>query len=144
PIAVECARRRMKRLGPTAPSSGRWSWPEGARRNEARRDVGVVKRIELCPEHVALEPDRVDTKLLQLTRRGVPFDIVEGKICVAGRLAETPAEVGHHLLVDEVVVLQHPCDPLAMDRGREQLRQRGGNGLHQRALTHEIYVSLDG
>src|SRR5690606_20194722 len=72
------------------------------------------------------------------------FDIVEGKICVAGRLAETPAEVGHHLLVDEVVVLQHPCDPLAMDRGREQLRQRGGNGLHQRALTHEIYVSLDG
>ena len=117
---------------------------EGAGRDQARRDVGVVQRVELGPQHVALEAHGIDGGRLLLRRRGVALDVVEGEVGVAVGLVEAALEILHGPLADEIVALQHAGDALAVDGRREQLGQRGGHRLQQRALAHEIDVGLDG
>ena len=116
---------------------------EGAGRDQARRDIGVVQRVELRPQHVALEAHGIDHLGLLLGRRGVALDVVEREVGVAVGLVEAALEILHRLLADEVVALQHAGDALAVDRRREQLGQRGGHRLQQRALAHEVDVGFD-
>ena len=104
----------------------------------------MVQGVELGPQHVALEAHGIDGGGLLLRRRGVALDVVEGEVGVAVGLVEAALEILHGLLADEVVVLEHAGDALAVDGGREQLGERGGHRLQQRALAHEIDIGLDG
>ena len=54
-------------------------------------DVGMVERVELHPEHVALEADGVDAGFLLGARLGVLLDVVEREVGVARRLDRAAA-----------------------------------------------------
>ena len=103
-----------------------------------------MERVELRPEHVALEAHGVHARLLLLARAGVRLDVVEREARVERRLHESLLEIGHHVIVDEIVVLEHPGDALLVDLGREQLGQRGGDRDDERLLDDEAHVGFDG
>src|SRR5215472_1511361 len=96
---------------------------EGARRNMAV-DIGVIERIELHPQHVGLEDQRVADEFALLRRGGVLLHVLKRKASVARRLLQATAEIAHDVGVDEVVVLQHATDALFMQVRREQFGQR--------------------
>src|SRR6478736_720932 len=96
-------------------------------------DIGMIERVELHPQHVGLEDQRVADRLALGLRRRVLLDIVERKAGVARRLRQPPLEIAHDIRIDEVVVLQHAGDALLVQVRREQFGERGGNRL-QRAL----------
>ena len=74
---------------------------------------------------------------------GVALDVVEGEVGVARRLRKPGGEVGEGVLVDEVVAREHRARALADDGGREQLGERGRDGLQKRPLAHEVHVGVD-
>src|SRR4051794_24770624 len=66
-----------------------------AGRNDAGRDVGVLKRVELRPQNIALELHRADAGLLLGAGQGVSLDEVQREVGIARRLREPAAEIGH-------------------------------------------------
>ena len=72
------------------------------------------------------------------------LDEFEREVGVARRLRQAALEIGHHVVVDEVVVGQHAGDALAMDGGREQFGERRGGGDDQRLLDHEAHIGFAG
>src|SRR6478672_7685595 len=84
---------------------------EGPRRNVAV-DIGMIERVELHPQHVGLEDQRVADRLALGRCRCVLLDIIKRKAGVARRLRQPPLEIAHDVGIDEVVVLQHAGDAL--------------------------------
>src|SRR5579885_2243954 len=108
-----------------------------------RRDVGVVERIELGPEHVAFEFERGEHGLLLIRPARFALYVVECEIGVARRLSQARIEIGERVAADEGVIRQHARDALADDARREQLSERRRHCLKQRALAHEAHIGLD-
>src|SRR5882724_11247773 len=115
---------------------------EGARRDMAL-DIGVVQRVELHPEHVGLEDQRVADRGALLRRGGVFPDIFERKASIARRLLQAAAEIAHDVRIDEIIVLQHAGDALLVQVWREQLGERGGDGLQRRLVAAEMHIGFD-
>src|SRR5882757_1210900 len=115
---------------------------EGARRNMAL-DIGVVQRVELHPEHVGLEDQRVADRGALLRRGGVLPDIFERKASVARRLLQAAAEIAHDVRIDEIIVLQHAGDALLVQVRREQFGQRGGNRFKRGLVAAEMHIGFD-
>src|SRR5581483_4479983 len=125
---------------PLMPVPSRSLRSEGTWRDQARRNVGMVEGVELCPQHVALEAHGIDDGSLLRRRRRMDLDVVEGEVGIAVGLVQAAPEILHGPLADESIALQHAGDALAVDGGREQLGERGGHGFQQRALAHEVDV----
>jgi hypothetical protein len=85
-----------------------WRRPAGTRPVECCRcHVSVVERIQLRPEHVALEFQRLQNLLLLIWEPRLALHIVQRKICVPRRLIEALVEIAQRLRIDETVALQH-------------------------------------
>src|SRR5438067_10047841 len=82
---------------------------EGARRYVAIH-IGVVKGIELDPQHVGLEDQCIAHGFALGRGRGMLLDIFEREAGIARRLLQAAAEIAHDIRIDEVIVLQHPRD----------------------------------
>ena len=63
-------------------------WVISARRDQARRHIGIVKAVELGPQHVALEDERFHHGGLLLGSDRVLLDIVRGEIGISRRLGQ--------------------------------------------------------
>src|SRR5262245_28497901 len=88
---------------------------ERAGRDQSWRHVGLMQRVELGPQDVALEANRRNHASLLLGRLRMALDVVEGEIRVTVGLIEAAPEVLHRPLADEVVALEHAHNALAMD-----------------------------
>src|SRR5262245_5234694 len=75
------------------PSSRHPTRVKGPRRNETRLDIREVKRVELCPEHVAFKAQGVEDQRLLFRSIGVLLDIAEGEGDVGRRLGQSRGEV---------------------------------------------------
>src|SRR5262249_61219669 len=93
---------------------------EGAGRNVAL-DIGVLERVELHPEHVGLEDQRIADQLALFRRAGVLLDVLQRKAGIARRLGQAAAEIAHDVGIDEIIMLQHAGDALFMQVRRGQL-----------------------
>ena len=67
---------------------------KGARRDQPRRDIGIVKRVQHAPQHIALERKRIDHRLLLFGVSRMPFHPFEREIGIALGLRRTLVEVG--------------------------------------------------
>src|SRR5262245_33921409 len=76
---------------------------ECTRRNVAL-DIGVVERVELHPQHVGLEDQRIADGLALFLRLRVLLHELQRKPRVARRLGQAAAEIAHDVGVYEVVV----------------------------------------
>ena len=103
-----------------------------------------MQRIQHGPQHVALENERPDRRLLLLRRPGLALDIVESEIRIARRLGQALLEIGENLGRYIVVVLQHARDADTDGFRREHFGQRRGDGFQKRFLPHEMHIGLDG
>src|SRR5438552_297588 len=124
------ARRSLARLG-----------HEGARRYMAI-DIGMVKGIELDPQHVGLEDQRVAHRFALGRGPGMLLDVFEREAGIARRLLQAAAEIAHDIGIDEVVMLQHPADALFVQVGRKQLGQRGGDRFQRRLVAAEMHIGF--
>src|SRR6185437_12533112 len=84
--------------------SARSLWNESAGRNQARIDIGEIERIELGPQHVALEAQRRQHFLLVGARLRLGLHVAQREVDILRRLDQPRREVGQRLLGDEVVV----------------------------------------
>src|SRR5579883_1574978 len=107
-------------------------------------DIGAPQRVELRPEHIALELERLDRELLFGARPGMGFDVVERPFRIPLRLRRALREIGERLLADEIVVGQHAAHALADDIGREELGERRGDRLERAARAAEFDIGIDG
>src|SRR5262249_40912305 len=96
---------------------------ERARRNVAL-DIGMVERVELHPQHVGLEDQRVADGFALSLRLRILLDVLQRKAGITRRLRQAAAEIAHDVGVHEIIVLQHARDALFMQVRREQLGQR--------------------
>src|SRR5215210_1945928 len=94
---------------------------ESSWRDQPRIVISEIERIELRPQHVAFEPERIERRGLRLRRARVPLHIVERERRIVWRLRKAALEILHHPVADEVVVLQHAGDSLLVDLRGEQL-----------------------
>ena len=117
--------------------------PESARWDEARRNIGVVQRVKLRPEHVAFEAHGANACLLFLTRLRIRHHIGQHEFRIARGLCQPAFEIGHHKIIDEIIILKHADDALAMDRRREELGERGGDCDDERLFAHEAHIGFD-
>src|SRR5215468_5042798 len=67
---------------------------EGARRNMAI-DIGVIERVELHPQDVGLEDQRIADSRPLVLRPCMFLDIVEREIGIARRLRQAALEIAH-------------------------------------------------
>ena len=107
-------------------------------------DISVVKRVELGPEHLTFELQRVDHRLLLLAIAGMVEAVGQSEIGVSLGLNRTLVEIGQRLLRDEVVMGEHALGANADDIRREELGQRRGDRLQKRALANEMHIGVDG
>src|SRR5262245_60607703 len=70
---------------------------ERAGRDQPGLDIGEIERIELCPQHVTLEVERVQHRLLLGPGARVLLDVGQCKVHVLRRLGEPRREVGQRL-----------------------------------------------
>src|SRR5437016_2606373 len=124
------ARRSLARLG-----------HEGARRYMAI-DIGMVKGIELDPQHVGLEDQRVAHRFALGRGPGMLLDVFEREAGIARRLLQAAAEIAHDIGIDEIIVLQHAADALFVQVRCEQLGERGGDGFQRRPVAAEMHIGL--
>ena len=111
-----------------------WAVREGRVRIGRRSDLEVV---------VGDPTASAEHALLRLGRPCVLLHIFQREIGIARRLGEAALEIGHHVVADEIVVLQHAGDSFPVDVRREQFGQRRGNGFDQRLVADEIHIGLD-
>ncbi len=83
-LAVEFSLRRFVRVREVDRASARQGFlcslrPKGAGRNEAGLDICEIKRVELRPQHVGLESQRRQCRLLLLGRARVFPDVGQGE-----------------------------------------------------------------
>src|SRR6185503_3523307 len=88
-------------------------------RNHAWVVISQIERIELRPQDVTFESQSIERRALRLGRAGVPLHIIQGVVGVARRLGQPALEILHHVVADEVVILQHARDALSMNLRRE-------------------------
>ncbi len=117
---------------------------KSAGRDQSRLDISEIERVELHPQHVAFEAQGIEHLRLLFRRVGVLLDVREGESDVGRRLGQPRREIGESVAADEVVILQHAGDALGDDLRREHLGQARGHRLQQRAVAHEIDISIDG
>ena len=83
-----------------------------------------MKRVELGPEDVALEPQRIQNGGLLVGPKRMAADIVQREFGIPGRLCEPLVEVAQRVFADEIIACEHARDTLGDDLRREQLCQR--------------------
>ena len=105
--------------------------------------IGMLERVQHGPEDIAFEHQRVDRRLLAFRRVGMLQHIGEGEVGIARGLFGPLAEIGQRVLGDVVVFGEHRRHALADDDRREQLRQRRGDRLEQRAVGAEGEIGAD-
>src|ERR1700758_2647718 len=115
---------------------------ECAGRNMAL-DIGVIERVQLHPQHVGLEDQRIADRFALLACGRMFLDILQRKAGVARRLGEAAAEIAHDVGVDEIIVLQHAADAFFMQVRCEQLGERGGDRFQRRLVAHKMDVGFD-
>src|SRR5262245_12454264 len=88
---------------------------EGAGRNVLGRNIGMIERIEHRPQHVALELERSQHRLLGVGRLRVALDVIEGELGIALGERRALGEIGKRVGADEIVTPEHALEPLADD-----------------------------
>jgi hypothetical protein len=84
---------------------------------QTRFHIAEVKSVELRPEHVALERQRIDYSLLLRSGDGIALHEIEREVRIPRGLRQSLLEVAQGLLRNKTVIGQHPGDTFGMMAG---------------------------
>src|SRR5579862_9460968 len=115
---------------------------ECAGRRPSGFDVGKVESVELRPQNIAFVAQGLDCQLLLGARLGVIEYVVESELRIFRRLIKSGFEIVEASGEPGIKLTQF-FHSKSDELGREQFRQRRGDGFQQRTAANDIEIFID-